>query len=583
MVDGRRVAIETPFASPEDWRDKWIYFLMVDRFSNPARPPRALPFDGNFGGFQGGTIEGVRRQLPYLEQIGAGALWLTPLLQNCQAQQGTFHGYGIQNFLAIDPRFASGDDPEAELSALVDEAHARGIHVIFDIVLNHAGDVFAYVQPDGTTASAMPWRDDPYPIRWRDADDQPVAAWSEAPTEGDPRLTPSAAIWPTELRRNGFFRRKGRGGEAGGDFESLKEFVSADPAVRDTLIRSYQYVIARFDIDGLRIDTLKYIEPDFATLFGNAMREFALQIGKRNFFTFGEVYDDEQKIAAFIGRRTSQPGDLVGVDAALDFPLFYRLPGMAKGFIAPRAVADVYELRKRVEQDVISSHGEASGFFVTFLDNHDQHQRIRYCNPADPGRFDAQVTLALACLFALQGIPCLYYGTEQGLCGAGDADGFVREALWGKPGGGFDPASPFYRAVQAIAALRAAQPALRYGRQYLRPISGDRRNFGVSTLAPGVLAVSRILNDSEILLVANTDPANGVALSVIVDASLSAAGDAWDVLYSNAVVPVSPGAAETLDEVRVEEVDGGIGSGPLRALRVTLGPAEAQILGRSAA
>ena len=65
----------------------------------------------------------------------------------------------------------------------------------------------------------------------------------------------------------------------------------------------------------------------FALLFGNAMREFALQIGKRNFFTFGEVYDDEHKIAQFVGRRrTSDGGDMIGVDAALDLPLFYRLP-----------------------------------------------------------------------------------------------------------------------------------------------------------------------------------------------------------------------------------------------------------------
>src|SRR5689334_4007874 len=131
------------------------------------------------------------------------------------------------------------------------------------------------------------------------------------------------------------------------------------------------------------------------------MREYALEIGKRNFFTFGEVYDNEEKIAAFIGRNVTQAGDLVGVDAALDFPLFYRLPSVAKGLTPPTDIAGIYDLRKRVEQDVISSHGEAGRYFVTFLDNHDQTTRLRFVDHADPERYDGQVFLALACLFGL--------------------------------------------------------------------------------------------------------------------------------------------------------------------------------------
>ena len=59
--------------SPADWRDGWIYFAMVDRFDNPGAAPRSLPFDAPFGGFQGGTIEGVRQRLDYLQALGAGA------------------------------------------------------------------------------------------------------------------------------------------------------------------------------------------------------------------------------------------------------------------------------------------------------------------------------------------------------------------------------------------------------------------------------------------------------------------------------------------------------------------------------
>ena len=287
-VGGHPVSVATPFPSPEDWRDQWIYFLMIDRFNNPSGPPRHQPFDGEHGVFQGGTFNGVRQQLDYLRDLGVGAIWMTPVLKNCQYEDGTYHGYGIQDFLRVDPRFAS--DPQAaaanpalaedELRQLVDEAHARGLYVIFDIVLNHCGNVFGYSVGGSSNASTADFNDGGYPIAWHDEHGGPgFPDFDHAPAV----IPDDAAVWPEELQANRFFRRKGKGGEAGGDFESLKELVTADVAVRDVLIRSFQHVIARFDADAFRIDTLKFIEPDFARIFGNAMREYALSIGKKNY------------------------------------------------------------------------------------------------------------------------------------------------------------------------------------------------------------------------------------------------------------------------------------------------------------
>ena len=577
QVDGQAIEIACPFPSPQDWRDRWIYFLLVDRFNNPDRPPNAT-WNLPFGGFQGGTLEGVRQRLGYLQRLGTGAIWLSPVLQNCQAQDGTYHGYGIQHFLTVDPRFASDkSDPDGELRRLVDETHARGMYVIMDIVLHHAGDVFAYVLGSGSVASSAPWRDGGYPIRWRGADNLPVADWSQAPQSGDPRLTPAAAVWPSEIRSNVDFLCKGMGGEAGGDFDSLKGFARpAPPDLRSALIRSYQYAIAKWDVDGFRIDTLKYIEPDFALVFGNATREYALEIGKENFFTFGEVYDDENKIAQFIGRRASSDGDMIGVDAALDFPLFYHLPWVAKGLAPPTDVAAVYALRKIVEEGVISSHGEASGFFVTFLDNHDQHNRFRFVDPANPGRYDGQVAAALACLFSLQGIPCVYYGTEEGLSGSGSANEAVREALWARPNA-FDETDTFYVLLRDIAKARSQNLALRYGRQYFRPVSGDGKTFGPSQFAPGVLAFSRILNESETVIVANTNLNSGLDLSVLVDAVLNPRGASFVTVYS------STGTDQTctVEEIADTAVNnGGTSHGTVHAIRVSLAPGEARILAR---
>jgi glycosidase len=337
QVGQQATTISKPFQSPTDWRDLWIYFLMVDRFNNPQSTPNHQPFDGEHDVFQGGKIVGIRQELDYLQNLGVGAIWLSPVVKNCQFENTTYHGYGFQDFLRIDPRWAS--DPEAaranprlveqELQGLIDEVHARGMYVIFDVVLNHVGNVFEY-NGIGDTA---PFRSDPYPIRWHDEHGNPsFSDFEQAPVN----LQDDAAVWPKELQRNNLFRRKGKGGEAEGDFESLKELVTGFAentafgpsfAVRKTLIRAHEYLMAKFDLDGFRIDTLKFIEPAFARTFGNAMREFALSIGKRNFLTFGEVFDNEEKITRFIGRNAVEADEPIGVDAALDFPLFFKLPG----------------------------------------------------------------------------------------------------------------------------------------------------------------------------------------------------------------------------------------------------------------
>lgn len=108
---------------------------------------------------------------------------------------------------------------------LVDQAHARGIYIILDIVLNHAGDVFGY-QP-GCRSTADP-QTTPYTINWRNADGSCNSSWTDAPLAGDPNLTTNAAIFPHELRQNRYFRRQGKMGqdEQKGDFESLKEIVT---------------------------------------------------------------------------------------------------------------------------------------------------------------------------------------------------------------------------------------------------------------------------------------------------------------------------------------------------------------------
>ena len=262
---------------------------------------------------------------------------------------------------------------------------------------------------------------------------------------------------------------------------------------------------------------------------------------------------------------------------------------MAKGSLAPSELVAMFERRKAVEREVLSSHGEASRYFVTFLDNHDQHSRIFYSPSDAPLRFADQATLGIALLFTLQGIPCLYYGTEQGLHGArrrgrGGARGAVGQAR--------SPSTASIRSsvpIETLSAIRQAEGALRYGRQYFRPLSGDGVHFGISGFRGGVLAFSRILNDEEVVVVANASTQDSWSGEVIVDLSLNPAGAVLDVLFSNKSfgTELQPGSgrpstvvAKASGGVEIREVSGTVTRGPAKAVKVSLAPMEVQILRR---
>jgi glycosidase len=269
-----------------------------------------------------------------------------------------------------------------------------------------------------------------------------------------------------------------------------------------------------------------------------------------------------------------------GIDAAKDFPLFQVLKTVPKALPSGNVsrLPALFERRKELEDQLLTSHGEASRFFVTFLDNHDQAERFRH--PRTP---DAQVTLALGLLFTLQGIPCLYYGTEQDLVGTVNHQGEhvaqpfegVREALWGKPDA-FSMDKATYRYIQKLSELRGMLPALRYGRQYFRPVSGNGRDFGLSSDVGGVVALARILGDMEVLVVANTSPASPFEGHVLVDPVLNSQNPSMEMLLSNLGRPSYQSAIENSMAVTWES---GSRGAPYQttSVRVSLDPMEFQL------
>jgi glycosidase len=613
-VNGVEVHVLSPFPSPTDWRDCWMYFLMLDRFANDQFPPSG-PWNQRYDFHQGGTFRGVTAQLGYLKDLGVKALWISPVLKNSRpgGWPYTYPGYDTQDFLHIDERFGSDGTratAEQELEELVLQAHARGIYVIVDMVLNHAGQVFDYVYQKNVVDEFIdpgvmfgPLGDEPS-IQWLNGYGFARADWQDQIPPGT-TLSPDDAVYPIELQQKLFFRRRGAlvtydwskypAGFIKGDFDKRRQFVveydatsSSQAQIQATygtrpvlniLIRAYQYLVAKFDFDGFRIDTVKHVEPDMIETFGNAMREFAQTVGKRNFFTIGEIYDSEDQIDRFVGRHSNSTStEGFGIDSALDYPLFFQLTGIAKGQTDILQLSRVLNDRKKAEVGLMSSHGEAGRYFVTFLDNHDQKVRFN-----QPSTLPEQVTLGLTMLFCLQGIPAVYYGTEQGLVGTVDAQGYpdlinnesVREALWGKPNA-FDSGHPLYQHLRALSKLRDEQPALRFGRLYFRQVSGNGVDFGDSSGVGGLVAFSRVVSDIEVLLVANTNTIQRFDGFVFQDPDLNRHPRRMHVAHSNRG---NADAAVVRRITNAQFFEGGrlTGSGDVAALPVRLAPMEAQV------
>jgi glycosidase len=627
-VNGQPVTIPYPYPSPTDWRQTWIYFLMTDRFNNPAAQPNSqqqdppIAWNAVYNYRQGGTFKGIEAQLDYIAGLGARAIWISPVLRNPFPDTApdwpyNYHGYATQDFLTIDGRFASDGTAATaaeELTELIEAAHARGLFIVLDIVINHSAEVFKYLYQgqvtDAFTDPAIlngPLGDEP-PIQWVDSSGSARPDWQNTlPAAG---LTSDDAVWPLDLQANfDFFRRRGSfipgkpppGGFLKGDFGSMRqlvaEYLTLSPAqqpirdqygqnpVIDILIRIYAYLIAAFDIDAYRIDTVMYVEPTMVQSFGNAIREFACSIGKRNFFLFGEIDDANYSVVdQFVGRNTTDDnGKGLGIDAALDYPLFDQLPGIIKQFADVAGIRQLFQDRKTAEQYLITSHGEAGKYFVSFLDNHDQYQRFN--TPTTPS---AQVLMGLVILFCLQDIPCLYYGTEQGLTGAINPNGTpatgslecVREALWGKTPVAFDPENPFYVNIAALGRLRNTDTALQYGRIYFRALSGNGRDFGQSAGVGGILAFSRILYDREVLIVANTSTTNEFAGWALMDVDINRAQPLMSVAYSNLNTSGS-GNVQIISNANFY-TGTQVTSGQTAALYIKLAPMEVQILTPSA-
>lgn len=578
--------------SPAAWEDQVLYFLMLDRFSDgredgyvgndgqwvvgatppfrPAAGGNAIASEGEAakwrragGRFVGGTLKGAASKLGYLQRLGIGAIWLSPVFRQVPSRD-SYHGYAIQNFLDVDPNFGARED----LRDFVAEAHRLGIYVVLDVILNHTGDVFAYdadryatTGSEGIAYFDPRWDGQPYKVKgYRNGSGLPLLPFRPIDLATNPEAWPASGVWPAELQDPATFTCKGRIVNwdydpefREGDFEALKDIhhgsgelddYHPSPALK-ALCDIYKFWIAYADLDGFRIDTVKHLDPGATRYFSSVIDEFAMSIGKDRFYRIGEITGGRKRAFETLG--------LTGLDAALgidDIP--DKLEYLVKGWRDPQDYFSLFRNSELVDQ---GSHTWFRDKIVTMFDDHDQvrkgHRKARFC--AD---HDARLVLlnALALNVTTLGIPCIYYGSEQYFDGAGDSDRYIREAMFGGDFGAFrsrhhhffNEDSPAYRELAKILEIRRARPALRRGRQYLRPISGDGWRFGLPERhgheLRSLVAWSRLLAGDEVVCALNTDYYHPRGAFVTLDHELHAVGEALRCLYSTDAAKIGTAA-----------------------------------------
>jgi glycosidase len=389
--------------------------------------------DGN------GDLRGITARLDTLRELGVDLLWLTPIHPS-----PSYHGYDVTDYEGVHADFGT----LADLTQLLEQAHARGLRVVLDLVLNHTSNQhpwFLAAQKGPAAASG----------RYLFRSDQPSWMWQGKP------------VW------------RAAGGQPPRSYYGLFSTVMPDLNLRDPgTVQALESVIGLWlgrGADGYRLDAARYLiewpDPVSApadqppALYDTADTHALLRRLRRTALThrpdaalLGEVWTDLETIGRYAGDPSADP-ELHG---CFNFPLAGSiLDGISRATAAP--LRDVLDRMARGTTD--------PSFFLPFLSNHDQ-RRSASVLPADSLR------LAAAILLAMPGAPFLYYGEELGLTqSAASGDRGQRQPMpWDQVAAQQKDPGSLWQHYRRLITLRRNQPALRSSRvQLLTPTPADER------------------------------------------------------------------------------------------------------------
>ena len=350
-----------------------MYLVFPDRFAN-GNPSNDVikglnekaKDRSNLGGRHGGDLAGILQHLDYIQEMGNTTLWLNPTLINDEDAY-SYHGYALTDHYLTDPRFGTNDD----YKKIGTELHKKNMKLVMDLVPNHVGIKHWMVL-------------DPPQKNW-------LNQWPEF-TRTNYRATTKNDPYASE-----YDRKKMVDGWFDGHMPDLNQH---NPLLATYLMQSYLWWINYAGIDGFRIDTYSYNDFDF-------MNQCLAYIKKEypDFWTTGEIWEQGgvMHMAAFTEKNAfSKATAGAELTSAIDFHLYWAmLEAMNQDPKWDGGLAKVYYV---LSQDGLYNNPAKN---LIFLDNHDIN-RIYTELKEDYNKWK----MAMAMLFTMRGIPCLYYGTE---------------------------------------------------------------------------------------------------------------------------------------------------------------------------
>ena len=505
-----------------DFQEEVFYFVLPDRFYNgdesndlgaPADDKKRAISRGGFdkshkGMYHGGDLSGLTQKLPYLDNMGITAIWLTPVLRNkaMQADTSGYHGYWILDFTEIDPHLGSN----AELKHFIAQAHKRNIKVFFDIITNHTADVIKYEECHGQDGLGWIVKGNECPFKSLAQLVEGDRYTSLIPVGSENLKTPN---W---LNNIDVYHNQGDSHWAGesslrGDFAGLDDVDTNSEKVVTGMIDIYTKIIDEFKPDGFRIDTVKHVNMEFWQDFSPALMAYAKTQGIDNFTMYGEVYSFEPELLS----RFTVEGKLPSV---LDF----ALQGALQKTLVEQQGTDVLaalfakdHLYRTTHDDIENTNANQ---LVNFTGNHDMG-RFAYSlkqskyNYSESEQIQRNL-LAHAMLYFSRGVPVIYYGDEQGFVGDGNDQASRQDMMPSKVASyndddllatdkttaadNFDTTHMLYQTFAKYAELYQQYPALRFGHQTTL----------YSQKKPGVFALQRVHSDQgkeqKLIVVYNT-------------------------------------------------------------------------------
>ena len=290
----------TPSKTPFVWEGANLYFILTDRFNNGDKT-NDHTFNRNqetakLRGFEGGDIRGVIQKLDegYFRKLGINAIWLTPIVEQIHGNvdEGTgatygFHGYWTRDWTSLDPSFGT----KADLAELVQKAHAQGIRILLDAVINHTGPVTS--------------EDSVFPADW--VRTEPKCTYKSYDTYINCTLVENLPDVKTESNENvdvpaflaNKWKKQGRYDKEMASLDAFFKQTGYPRAPKYYIMKWLSDYITEFGIDGYRVDTAKHTTEDVWFDFKKVCDRAFAQYKKNNpkkvldnnpFFTVGEVY-----------------------------------------------------------------------------------------------------------------------------------------------------------------------------------------------------------------------------------------------------------------------------------------------------